>query len=91
MLIEPAISFLNFVIALLALEHTANPRSPTFFCRNPGTILPGRIVARVLCVAASELCYPVPILVLKEIGDFLFHFADRSQSTKIPALFPVSR
>lgn|GEM_PF-6933450 len=38
------------------------------FCiQHPGTVLPGRLVAQVLRMAAGQYCHPVAMLILTEV------------------------
>lgn len=41
-------------VALLAIQH-------------PGAVLPGRLVAQVLGMAAGQVCHPVAVFILMEV------------------------
>jgi hypothetical protein len=60
-------------IAFAAIENGAKFLCPSFRRNDPGTIGPGRIVAHVLVVAASEFRHPVKRVILVKSGNALVH------------------
>jgi hypothetical protein len=66
-----------------AVKAFAAPHQALFGVQNPGAILPGRLVAQVLSMAAGQDCQPIAVLVLTEIKQT--HWAVRLRAVRFRA------
>jgi hypothetical protein len=60
---------------MLAIEFQAKARRASFWCRNPLTVHPGRLMPHVLMVPALKVCYPIVVLVPVKACDLSFQYA----------------